>query len=48
MYFYVTFQTIVMFGSFLAVIIKGTGEAGGLGNVFENSHKTNRVEFFKY
>jgi Na+/proline symporter len=42
-----TFQTIVMFGSFLAVIIKGNNDIGGARRVWDTSYQKNRIEFFK-
>ncbi len=43
-----TFQTIVMFGSFLAVIIKGNSDAGGSTYVYDINYQNNRIELFKY
>ena len=43
-----TFQTIVMFGSFLAVIIKGNNDIGGARRVFDTNYQKGRIEFFKY
>ncbi len=42
-----TFQGAVMFGSFLAVIIKGNYDAGGASIVFDRSYRTERIELFK-
>lgn len=42
-----TFQTFVMFGSFLAVIIKGSLDAGGKEKVFEIAQNNSRIELFK-
>ena len=41
-----TFQMIVMFGSFIAVIIKGNYDAGGSDQVFDLNYWTERLEFF--
>ena len=43
-----TFQASVMFGSFLAVIIKGNYDAGGANLVFDANYQKNRIELFKY
>ena len=42
-----TFQAIVMFGSFLAIIIKGNYDAGGAAKVFDQNYQTGRIELFK-
>jgi hypothetical protein len=42
------FQSLVLFGSFLAVLVKGTVDAGGVARVMENAQNTTRIEFFKY
>ena len=42
-----TFQATVMFGSFLAIIIKGNYDAGGASKVFDANYQTNRIELFK-
>ena len=42
-----TFQAVMMFGSFLAVILKGNYDAGGAGKVFDLNYQTSRVELFK-
>jgi len=42
------FQATVMFGSFLAIIIKGNYEAGGSQKVFDANYQTGRVEFFDF
>ena len=42
-----TFQTIVMFGSFLAVIIKGNNDIGGAKKVFDVNYQGGRIELFK-
>ena len=42
-----TFQATVMFGSFIAVIIKGTIDAGGIQNVFFSNYYSGRIEFLK-
>ena len=43
-----TFQSIIMFGSFIAILIKGTMDAGGVHNVIESNYNSSRIEFFKY
>ena len=43
-----TFQAVMMFGSFLAVILKGNYDAGGAGKVFDLNYQTSRVELFKW
>ena len=42
-----TFQAAVMFGSFLAVIIKGNADTGGSHKVFDLNYQTGRIELFK-
>jgi len=42
-----TFQTVVMFGSFLAVIIKGNSDIGGAKVVFDQNYQKSRIELFK-
>jgi Na+/proline symporter len=42
------FQAICMFGSFLAIIIKGNYDAGGHRKVFDLNYEMNRIEIFKY
>ena len=42
-----TFQATVMFGSFLAIIIKGNYDAGGSNAVFDANYQTDRIELFK-
>ncbi len=36
-----------MFGSFLAIIIKGNYDAGGASRVFDDNYQTGRIELFK-
>lgn len=43
-----TFQLLVMFGSFLAVIIKGNYDAGGASQIFDRNYQSGRVQLFKY
>ena len=43
-----TFQATVMFGSFLAVIIKGNYDAGGAQQVFDHNYQTGRIELFNF
>ena len=43
-----TFQSAVMFGSFLAVIIKGNYDAGGAERVFDLNYQTDRIELFNF
>ena len=42
-----TFQALIMFGSFLTVIIKGNFDAGGWDTIFDLNYQTDRIEFFK-
>lgn len=42
-----TFQAVMMFGSFLAVIIKGNYDAGGSAKVFDTNYQNSRIELFK-
>ena len=42
-----TFQGAVMFGSFLAVIIKGNFDACGAKVVWDRNYQSGRIEFFK-
>ena len=42
------FQAIMMFGSFLAVIIKGNADAGGSHVVFDRNYQTGRIEIFNF
>jgi len=41
-----TFQAICMFGSFLAIIIKGNSDVGGSAIVFDRNYQSGRVELF--
>ncbi|XP_059084955.1 sodium-coupled monocarboxylate transporter 1-like [Tigriopus californicus] len=43
-----TFQAAMMFGSFLAVIIKGNYDAGGTFKVFDSNYQTSRIELFDF
>merc|ERR1719317_100511 len=43
-----TFQALVMFGSFLAIIIKGNADACGSSKVFDENYKTGRIELFNF
>jgi len=43
-----SFQAICMFGSFLAIIIKGNNDAGGSSEVFDRNYRTNRIELFNF
>ena len=43
-----TFQAAVMFGSFLAIIIKGNYDAGGASVVFDRNYQSGRIEFFNF
>jgi len=43
-----TFQAICMFGSFLAIIIKGNFDAGGASTVFDINYQSGRVELFNF
>lgn len=41
------FQTIVIFGALITVIIKGTIDAGGLSEVWFKAKESQRTEFLK-
>ena len=41
-----TFQAAVMFGSFLAIVVKGSRDVGGAGQVFDRNYQSGRVELF--
>ena len=41
------FQSLMMFGSFLTVILKGSYDAGGPYKVFDDNYKTGRVQLFE-
>merc|ERR1719427_644998 len=43
-----TFQALCMFGSFLAIIIKGNNDAGGSSEVFDRNYRSNRIELFNF
>ena len=43
-----TFQAVCMFGSFLAIIIKGNFDAGGASTVFDINYQSGRVELFNF
>jgi len=43
-----TFQALCMFGSFLAIIIKGNFDAGGSSVVFDRNYQSSRVELFNF
>eukprot|EP00095_Tigriopus_kingsejongensis_P004642 maker-scaffold29_size597861-snap-gene-0.10 protein:Tk04642 transcript:maker-scaffold29_size597861-snap-gene-0.10-mRNA-1 annotation:"hypothetical protein DAPPUDRAFT_330864" len=43
-----TFQAAMMFGSFLAVIIKGNYDTGGSAKVFDYNYQTSRIELFNF
>jgi len=43
-----TFQAVCMFGSFLAIIIKGNIDAGGASRVFDVNYQSGRVELFNF
>ncbi|XP_022090148.1 sodium-coupled monocarboxylate transporter 1-like [Acanthaster planci] len=42
------FQTCVMFGGFIAVIIEGTMRLGGLGNVWRIAEEGGRIDFWNF
>jgi len=42
------FQGIMMFGSFLAVIIKGNYDAGGASLVWDRNYQSGRIELFNF
>ena len=37
-----------MFGSFLAIIIKGNYDVGGAGVVFDRNYQSGRIELFNF
>ena len=41
-------QALCMFGSFLAIIIKGNYDAGGASVVFDRNYQSGRVELFNF
>jgi len=43
-----TFQALCMFGSFLAIIIKGNFDAGGASTVFDRNYQSGRMELFNF
>ena len=43
-----TFQAVCMFGSFLAIILKGNYDAGGSSRVFDVNYQSGRVELFNF
>ena len=43
-----TFQAVIMFGSFLAIILVGNNAVGGAAVVFDINYQAKRVEFFKF
>jgi len=43
-----SFQALCMFGSFLAIIIKGNYDVGGAGIVFDRNYQSGRVELFNF
>merc|ERR1719228_1624697 len=43
-----TFQALCMFGSFLAIIIKGNFDAGGSSEVFKRNYEAERIELFNF
>ncbi len=42
-----TFQMVCMFGSFIAIVAKGSIDVGGSGKVFSLNYETDRIELFK-
>jgi len=42
-----TFQVLMMFGGMVAVVAKGTVDAGGFANTWQKAEESNRIEFFK-
>jgi len=43
-----TFQAVVMFGSFLAIIIKGNSDACGSSEVFDRNYQASKIELFNF
>jgi len=43
-----TFQSLVMFGSFLAIIIKGNYDTCGASEVFDRNYQSGRIELFNF
>ena len=41
------FQAVIMFGSFLTVIIIGNFDAGGWSEIIDINYRTDRLELFK-
>ena len=37
-----------MFGSFLAIMMKGSHDVGGAGVVFDRNYQTGRLELFNF
>ena len=37
-----------MFGSFIAIIVKGNHDVGGAGVVFERNYQSGRIELFNF
>ena len=42
-----TFQMLCMFGSFIAIIAKGSTDAGGPTMVYDHNYQTGRIQLFK-
>lgn len=43
-----TIQTLVMFAALIVVIIMGTINIGGFGEVWTRNEQGGRIDFFKY
>ena len=42
-----TFQSVMIFIAFLAVLIKGTIDAGGIQQIMAANYNESKIEFFK-
>lgn len=42
-----TFQTVIMFGAMVWIVIKGIINSGGLGQVWADNWETDRLNLFK-
>jgi len=42
-----TFQVVMMFAGMVAVVAKGTIDAGGFAEIWQKSEESGRIEFFE-
>lgn len=42
-----TFQVVMMFAGLIAILVKGSIDHGGFGNIWSYLYDSQRVEFFK-